>query len=62
MADVQIDHSVKKVLEIEPDLLHFAELEVRHLKDTITVLREQLEQKDFEKSVAVQQAVQSSYD
>ena len=44
------------------DPLHYAELEMRHLKDTLSVLREQLENKDFERSQAVQGAVQASFD
>ncbi|MBB55300.1 MAG: hypothetical protein CMF67_13095, partial [Magnetovibrio sp.] len=42
--------------------LHDAQLEVRHLKDTLFVLRGKLEDQEFNRDAAVQQAVQHSAD
>ena len=44
------------------DSLHDAQLELRHLKDTLFVLREELEGQEFNRNAAVQQAIQQSAD
>ena len=44
------------------DELHEAQLEIRHLKDTLGVLRDELESMRMDREEAVQQAVQRSVD
>ena len=46
----------------EPDELLEAQAEVRHLRETTLILREELEAQRYEKDAAVQGAVQRSSD
>ena len=46
----------------EADELLEAQAEIRHLRETTLILREELETKRFEKDAAVQQAIQRSAD
>ena len=46
----------------ETDELIEAQAEIRHLRETTLILREELETKRFEKDAAVQQATQRSAD
>ena len=46
----------------EESKLNEAQVEIRHLYETISLLRSQLENKQFEKDAAVQKVVQTSAD
>ena len=46
----------------EDEQNHLAQMQIRHLRETIDVLRQELEAQRFEKDTAVQQAVQRSAD
>ena len=51
-----------QILESADDPVEVAGAEIRHLKETIGVLRVELEQYSFNQQTAVQQAVQRSAD